>query len=147
MELKQHLIQFCRQKLLDSCRTLEAAMADLQMQSNEYGPPKDRYDPYRTQLLRRKDMLAQQLEKQLNEIKILDKIDLKKEMNPIQFGSLVTTDYMKILVAVGLGKIEFEGVTYFAISTQVPLYSAIAGKTAGDIVIFNGKKIEIQSVV
>jgi len=144
---KIRLVDACRKKLTDSGLNLQQAMDDLQQQSNEYGAPKDRYDPFKTQLLRRRDMLAQQLAKELHELKILDKIDLTIPSTEVRFGALVMTPDFNYFIAVGLGKIETADGVFYAISMQVPLYEAIRGKKAGDSIIFRSKKIEIQGVV
>jgi hypothetical protein len=144
--LKTLLVEACRNKLIDSTNNLKAAMDDLQQQSNEYGAPKDRYDSFRTQLLRRRDMLAQQLQKEFTELSILDRIDLKKTVSSVQFGAIVITDGQDFFVSVGLGKVELEGESYYAISAQVPVYQSLSGKTKGDFAEFRGRKIAIKDV-
>lgn len=145
--IKSRLVDACRKKLTDSGLNLQQAMDDLQQQSNEYGAPKDRYDPFKTQLLRRRDMLAQQLAKELQDLKILDKIDLAIPCTDVRFGALVMTPDYNYFIAVGLGKIVIADGVFYAISMQVPLYEAFKGKKAGDSILFRGKKIEIQEVV
>lgn len=147
LEIKTRLVSACKQKLIDSGLHLQQAMEDLQQQSNEYGAPKDRYDPFKTQLLRRRDMLARQLAKELEELKILDKIDLKIACPEIRFGAIVLTPEFRYFVAVGLGKIETSDGTFYSISTQVPLYEALKGKKSGDSIDFRGKKINIIKVI
>jgi hypothetical protein len=147
IKVKQRLIDSCRKKLMDSGLNLQQAMDDLQQQSNEYGAPKDRYDPFKTQLLRRRDMLAQQLAKELQEMKILDKIDANIECSDIRFGALVITPELNYFIAVGLGKIQTLDGTFYAISMQVPLYEALKGKKAGESISFRGKKINIEKII
>jgi hypothetical protein len=146
-DLKIKLIAACRQKLTDSGINLQLAMDDLQQQSNDYGAPKDRYDPFKTQLLRRRDMLAQQLAKELQELKILDKIDIKIPCREINFGAVVLTNEFNYFIAVGLGKIEIPDGQFYAISTQVPLFEAIRGRKAGDTISFREKQIRIEQVL
>jgi transcription elongation GreA/GreB family factor len=146
-DIKPILVEACRKKLTESTNNLSAAMDDLQQQSNDYGAPKDRYDSFRTQLLRKRDMLAQQLQKELNELKVLDKIDSRKTVGTVQFGAIVFTEEQNYFVAAGLGRIEAEGVIYFAISAQVPVYQALAGKKKGDSIEFRGRKISIMEIV
>jgi len=146
-DLKIKLIAACRQKLTDSGINLQLAMDDLQQQSNDYGAPKDRYDPFKTQLLRRRDMLAQQLAKELQELKILDKIDTKATCYEAGFGAIVLTNEFNYFIAVGLGKFEIPDGQFYAISTQVPLFEAIKGKKAGNTVNFREKQIRIEQVL
>jgi transcription elongation GreA/GreB family factor len=146
LELKQKLVDECRkqqQKIIDNLRSV---MSEAQQSANEYGAPKDRYDSYRMQLLRKKDMYAQQLEKAMTEFLTLEKIDVKNEMNKVGFGSLVITKDQKIFISIGIGKLIVENENYLAVSLMVPLSQAIVGKQKGDVAEFNGKRIEIFDV-
>jgi len=146
LELKQKLVDECRkqqQKIIDNLRSV---MSEAQQSANEYGTPKDRYDSYRMQLLRKKDMYAQQLEKAMTEFLALEKIDAKNEMNKVGFGSLVITKDQKIFISIGIGKLIVENENYLAVSLMVPLSQSIVGKQKGDVAEFNGKKIEILDV-
>lgn len=146
MSIKKEILKICRQKLLDSIDDLEANMRDLQQQANEYGQPKDRYDPFKTQLLRRKDMLAQQLVKELNELKLLDKMDSLPASEVIGFGSLILTDDLMYFTGIGLGKIETAAGSVYTLSMQVPITIALMKKKKGDMVVFRDKKINILDV-
>jgi hypothetical protein len=144
--LKAKLIEACRNKIQDSIQDLENTIADAQQQANDYGPPKDRYDSFRSQLLRRKDMLSQQLAKELEELKTLDKIDCRKQMEFIGFGSLVITSDLNYFISIGIGKIRVDNSEYYLISPIVPLSKVISGKKIGDRVEFRGKQIVITEV-
>lgn len=143
LNLKIKLVEECKKQQLEMVSNLKNTINEAQQSANEYGPPKDRYDSFRMQLLRKKDMFSQQLEKALNELYVLDKIDLKKEIKKIGFGSVIITPEQKIFIAIGLGKILLENDLYLAVSVNVPLAKPFLDKSKGDIVEFNGKKIEI----
>ncbi len=146
VELKKILVEECKkqqQKVIDN---LKSAMSEAQQSANEYGHPKDRYDSFRMQLLLKKDMFGQQLEKALSEWYALEKIDLKNEMNKVGFGSVVFTNDQKIFISIGLGKIIAVKETFLAVSLMVHLSKALFEKQKGDIVLFNGRKIEIKEV-
>ena len=64
----------------------------------------------------------------------------------IGLGALVKTDKTIFLLAAGLGKVDFEGTTYFVVSTKAPIAAQFLGKTAGDKVNMNGTVYDIQSV-
>lgn len=144
--LKGKLLEACRTKLMASIQNLEAAMNDAQQQANEYGPPRDRYDAFRTQLMRKRDMMAQQLDNELNELKILERIDPKKTLEEIAFGAVILSKGQDYFIAVSQGKIEVEGRQFFTISVKVPVFQALQGKRKGDIIDFRGNKIEILDV-
>lgn len=144
--LKKHLLAECKkmqQKVLDN---LKKTMNEAQQSANEYGPPKDRYDSYRMQLLRRKDMYGQMLAKALDEYYALEKIDPEQKKDKVEFGAVVITSDQKLFVSIGLGKIILDRHSYYAVSVNVPLCKALAGKMKNDIVNFNDKKITILDI-
>lgn len=146
MNIKEEIVGLCRTKLLSSISTLQAAMHELQEQANDYGQPKDRYDSFKTQLLRRRDMLAQQLAKELNELNLLDKINTGQISETIGFGSVIITDELNYFTGIGLGKIETSAGTFFTVSMPVPITTALLHKKPGDSIIFRDKKILIKNV-
>ena len=146
LELKIKLVEECRKQQQKVVDNLRQEIAEAQQGANDYGPPKDRYDSFRMQLLRKKDMFSQQLEKSLAELYALDKIDIKKPMATAGFGSVVILKEQKIFISIGLGKIIFENEVYYAVSVKVPISQAVIGKQKGDVVQFNGKTSEIVEV-
>lgn len=147
LDLKKKLVMVCKSIKTETETNLLTAIADAQQSANEYGQPKDRYDSYRAQLLNRRDLLAQQLERVQNEIGLLDRIDLSRLCEYGGFGSVVITPLQKVFISIGIGKINMEGVgDYYAISASVPFAQAVKEKKAGDTVVFNGKKLEIIDV-
>ena len=145
-EIKRNLLQVCRGRLLETIANLEAAMADAQQQANEYGAPKDRYDSFRTQLMRRRDMMAQQLTKELSELKALEMIDPDRKIDSVGFGAVVITQTHSYFISIGLGKVELASRPYYAISPVVPLSHELTGKKKGDRILFRGQEIVIQDI-
>jgi len=145
-ELKSSLLQKCIEQQLQGINDLQQQMDDAQQQSNDYGQPKDRYDAFKTKLLRQKDMFGQQQAKGKIVLSTLEQIPLEKPNDKVEFGAVVITNKQKLFVAAGIGKIEMDGQTYFAISPQVPIFSALKGLKKGETTIFNGMKIEIKEV-
>lgn len=147
LELKRQLIEVCKKKQQESIDNIKSVVDDAQKSANDYGQPKDRYDSYRMQLLRKRDMFAQQLLKALEQMETLNKINVSIKRDSVNFGSLVFTDDQNILVSIGLGKINFDNKTYFAISPNVPIFHVIKDKKKGDECEFRGKKIRIIDIV
>jgi 3-oxoacyl-ACP reductase-like protein len=143
---KKRLIEACRESLTASAGNIKLAMDEAQNSANEYGVPKDRYDSYRTQILRKRDMFARQLQQAIDQIEILNKIDVKIVHEKVEFGSVVFTEKQKMFIATGIGKVEFEGEDVFVISPYVPVFEVMKGKKAGDEVDFRGMKNKILMV-
>ncbi len=146
LEFKKQIIEAFKDKTKTNINYLQNNITELQKSANNYGQPKDRYDSFRSQLSRKRDMFAKQLHQSNIQLNILENINVSSKNNTVKFGSLVFTNDQNILVSIGIGKITFENKTYFAISENVPIYSALEGKKKGDICDFRGKKIELLEV-
>ena len=145
-ELKMELLNACFKEIDDRADSLRKVIDDTQQSANDYGQPKDRYDSYRTQLLRKRDMFGQQLNKIFAQRNFLEKVNPEKLCEYVEFGSLVITNKQKIFIAIGLGKFTYKDEDYFVISPGVPFYKAMESKGAGDAFEFRGQKFEILEV-
>jgi hypothetical protein len=144
--LKQKIIEVCKQNQLETIANLKREMDEHQQLANDYGPPKDRYDAFRSQMLRRRDIFAEQLQKANEELFTIDKIKLNDVKSKVEFGAIVVTEKQKLFVATSMGKIIIDNDTYFCISPAVPIYKVIEGMKAGDATNFNNNEIRIVDV-
>lgn len=144
--IKKQLIDKCKNIQLENINNLKAVIDDAQKSANEYGLPKDRYDSFRAQQMRKRDMFAQQLLKASEQLDTLNIIDTEIEFDSVGFGALVITDKQKLLVSISLGKIEIDGEDYYAISPLVPFYEAMEGKKQGESFNFRGTESIIKEV-
>ena len=143
---KKGLIEACRKKLEEVIGELQEVISDAQTSANDYGPPKDRYDSYRNQLMRRNEMYSQQMQKALEQKKTLDLIDPDQSLDQVEFGAVVVTDRQRLFIAAPVGKVQYAGQRYFVVSPHVPVYKAMQGKKAGEEYVFNNKKDTIREV-
>ncbi len=146
LELKTKFLTHLRSEHEKTVLKLKAVIDDAQKSANEYGAPKDRYDSYRMQLLRKKDMYSQQLAKLVEQAQVLEMISLDKPMTEVKFGSLVITQRQKLFVSIGIGKIEMDGEIYYAISPNVPVYEAMRGLKVGDEFFFREQMMKILAI-
>ena len=112
-------------------------MDSAQQQSNDYGANVDRYDSYRTKMMRARDMYAKQLSAANASLRFLNEA---LRMKPFS-----TAEQQRFFMSIGAGKFvvnDSESPTgmqyYFAISAQTPIYLAMKGKNIGDSFITNG---------
>jgi len=146
LTLKEKLLAYCVEHQEAAIKQLQEAIDDAQKQANDYGAPKDRYDAFRTKMMRQRDMFAQQQAKANTVLNTLLKIPLDKKFEKVEFGAVVITNRQQLFVSAGIGKIEMEGEVFYAISPVVPIYKALEGKTVGDEVLFNGMKISLKDI-
>lgn len=145
-ELKTRLLEKCVTQQSATVRQLQQEIEDAQKMANDYGQPKDRYDAFRTKLMRQIELYASQLDKAKVVLQTLQKIDLKKQYQQVEFGALVTTNKQKLFISAGLGKIDVDGESCYAISPLVPIFNALRGKKAGEEVVFNGTMLRIEAI-
>lgn len=145
--LKQKLIAYCISRKEESEKNLKEGMEEAQQTANEYGAPKDRYDSYRAQQMRKKDMLAEQFAVIQEELRVLRQLSVNiKKQDDVALGALVITQEQRLFIAVGMGKINMDGNIYYAISPVVPVVNAMKGKKAGEEFVFNGIKKKILDI-
>lgn len=145
--LKKELWEKCIRTEEENIARLKYEIDEAQRLSNEYGAPKDRYDPYRTKLMRQRDLYAQQQVKAEQLMEVLEKVPIEKDFDTVEFGALVITDKQKLFVSAAIGKVACRGEEFFAISTLVPVYKAMEGKKAGDTFTVNGNPFTIQEII
>jgi hypothetical protein len=147
IQLKKVLYTKCIEKQNDIVEAAYAAMDEAQRAANEYGPPKDRYDSFRTQLLRKRDLFAEQHDKAMRDLVFLQTIKPESTTSVVDINSLVITNNQRFYVSIGLGRIELSEGEFYVISPVAPIYKALRGKMAGESVLFNGQRMEIIAVV
>jgi hypothetical protein len=147
IEVKLKLYQKCiekQEKILDYSKS---AMDEAQTAANEYGAPRDRYDSFRAQLLRKRDLFAEQYHKALKELDFLKSLKPETINNLARTNTLIITDKQKFYVSIGLGKVELPEGEFYVISPLAPIFQALKEKTTGDTVAFNGQQIKIMGII
>ena len=128
-------------------------MDSAQQQSNDYGANVDRYDSYRTKMMRARDMYAKQLSNANASLRYLQEAMRMPPFDRAEHGAIVVTDKQRFFLSIGAGKFvvnDTESPTgmpyYFAISAQTPIYLALNGKAVGDSFIVNGIPQTIKEI-
>ncbi len=143
---KKELIAFCIAQQQQTVETARRAMEEAQREANDYGTPKDRYDGFRNQQLRKRDLQARQMQQALDSVAILELIDPETSSGQIGLGAIIDTDRMTFFIAVGMGMIDLNGKQIAVISPKVPIYSALRDKSVGDTFDFNNQKYKILNI-
>jgi len=144
--LKEQILADSKAKLSETLQQLQHEMDETRRLSNEYGAPKDRYDPYRTKMMRQNELYAGQMGQTNHMMQALENIKPDQIMDSVQFGAVVITDKQNIFVATGMGKFESGGVAYYSISSQAPIFKAMENAKAGSFFEINGQRFEIKDV-
>ena len=144
--IKEKLLAKCIEIKEESEANVLAAMNDAQQSANEYGAPRDRYDSFRAQMMRKRDMLAQQLSVLGEEIRYLRQIKPGCISEKVEAGALVKLDNQILYIMAGIGKIVIDNETFFVVSPVVPLVSAMQNLKAGDSFTFRGVEMKISEL-
>jgi predicted nuclease of restriction endonuclease-like RecB superfamily len=74
---------------------------------------------------------------------ILEGLDVEREFAQVELGAVVVTDQRTFYISSSLETVEVEGVSFFGISTQAPIYAGMKGKRMGDTFSFAGVSYRI----
>jgi hypothetical protein len=143
---KKELIEKYLQSLHSSAESARIEMQEHQNQANEYGPPKDRYDSFRSKLLRMRDMFAAQYQKIIDEINIVEKTNTNEISERPGLGSVLILNQGIFFIAPGGGKIKSSEGDVFVITPQSPLFQALKDLKIGESFIFNSKQNTINNL-
>ena len=146
-EKRQQVICSCIEQQEHIASVAKQEMDSAQQQSNDYGANVDRYDSYRTKMLRSRDMYARQYSNAQTGVRYLQDLLKLPPFDIVEHGACVETDRQKFLLSIGAGKfIVGKSEVWFAISAQTPIYAALKGKKVGDTLVFNGQPQTIKEI-
>ena len=145
-EQRQQVICSCIQQQEHIASVAKQEMDSAQQQSNDYGANVDRYDSYRTKMMRSRDMYARQYSNTLAGIRALQELQKLPPFDTVEHGACVITDRQNFFLSIGAGKFMVGNKVFFAISAQTPIYLAVKGHKAGDTFIINGQSQTIKEV-
>ena len=106
----------------------------------------DKHEVGRAMVQQELDQLEAQLAKAQVMQQELARVPLERVYEHAGFGSLVGTDQGNYFIASGLGAVEVDGETCYAISLASPIGQAMKDKGVGAVVDFNGKRIAVEKI-
>ncbi len=146
VEKRNQVIAACIAQQEHIAAVAKQEMDSAQQQSNDYGANVDRYDSYRTKMMRSRDMYAKQYSNALAGIRYLEDLQKQPPHDAVEHGACVVTDKQKFLLSIGAGKFSNGNEVWFAISAQTPIYLALKGKKVGDSIVFNGQEQTVKEI-
>ena len=148
-EIKERLYLLCHDYIASRVAVIKQNAAEAQEAANDdtKSSAGDKFEVGR-------EMMQQEVE--LNLARLGDMYKLKQALenvspsiksSTVQPGSLVYTSNGSYYIAIGAGKLQLEGATYYAISPEAPIATQMIGKMAGAEFSLNGKNMKIEKVV
>ena len=102
ISIKEALLARCIALKEETEANIMAAMEDAQQSANDYGAPRDRYDSFRAQMMRKRDMLAQQLAVVKEDIRILRQMKPGVVSAKVEHGALVKLNSQTLYIQISL---------------------------------------------
>ena len=143
-KLLAHCIELANSKVLALEQELNATRESTTSESKSTAG--DKHETGRAMMHLEQEKLHKQLAEAQTIAAELERIDASITHTQIGLGSMVKTDKTTFLLAAGLGKVDFEGASYFVVSTKAPIAMQFLGKSAGDKANMNGTVYDILAV-
>jgi transcription elongation GreA/GreB family factor len=149
IEIKHQLLKKCAEYVDLRIRTAKQSMDDAQMAANEEGKSSagDKYETGRAMMHIERDKAAQQLEEALKLKSVIDHINPTVVHQKVMLGSLVITNAKKIFIAIGIGKMDVDKVSYLVVAPTAPIGRALMGLTVKAQITFNKEVLTILQII
>jgi hypothetical protein len=142
---KKDILNVCQNIVLEKLNDLKQSMTDLQESANQdtKSSAGDKYETGRAMVqLEQENLMRQSSEfKKINDVLI--KINPEISSDTILIGSLVETNHGFFYICAGLGKIDIDNTSIFAVAPNSPIGSVFLGKKKGDQLKLNGRDYKI----
>ena len=147
-DLKQLLVNQI-ENILD--KRIETANRDIELakesrDSETKSTAGDKYETGRAMIQFELEKNNVQLSKAVQLKNELSQIDVHKKLTKVVFGSIVITNQGNYFISIGLGKINIDEESFFAISLASPIGMVLSNKKVGDNFNFLDKKIIITEI-
>lgn len=147
LDYKLELVSFCILELQKKELELQQEIDEAMKSANDYGAPKDRYDGFKNQQMRKIEMFTAQQHLIQSDIRTFQQIDLLHPCLTVKMGALFTTNNQTIFIATAMGKLLFKEKTIVVISPKVPFYEAFKDTKKGDSVLFRDQKMSVIDLI
>jgi len=149
LELKYTLFQKCqahvKQKIIVAQKNIEAAQNSANTETKSSAG--DKYETGRAMMHLEKEKFTRQLAQALQLNEQLSNLNPHQTCDTVSFGALIHTSMGHFFISAGIGKLQHESTTYFAMSINSPISQAIKGFKKGQKAMFRGRDIEILDVI
>lgn len=148
-DLKKALYQLCSNAIDQRIAHANEALQLAQESANDETKSSagDKHETGRAMAQLEAEKANAQMEQAVQLKQQLEKLDSDKTSDKVVIGSLVICKTSRFLLTVSAGKLEHEGLHYFAISADSPIGKLLLGKGVGEAVSFNGITHHIVEVI
>ncbi|WP_143962329.1 GreA/GreB family elongation factor [Litoribacter populi] len=106
----------------------------------------DKYETSREMINQERTKFSQVLHDLTSQLQVVNSISPESQRQKVELGALVELEGMSLIICVPFGKLVVEGEQVFAVSIKSPVAQSLLGKTTGDEVIINKKRLAIKTL-
>lgn len=145
---KQKIYEYYRQQIHEKVERLQQVLADLKESgANETkSTAGDKHETALAMLQIEQANTREQLEKIMQQKRVLEKMDPSITAAIVVNGSLVKTNHGYLFISIAGSKAVVEGITVMALSPQSPLGIKLMGLKKGDTAMVNNNRYIIESI-
>lgn len=149
MSIKKQLLEQCGDLVGMRLRLLQNSILDIEnsLNSETKSSAGDKHETGRAMIQLEREKLGNQLRIVEEQRNILKRIRIDKTNDTVVLGSLVTTTKANYFIAVSVGEISIQGISYYAISLNTPVGQLLLSKQVGETVMFRGEPQEIIKIL
>lgn len=146
--IKEQLHRECQRFLDDRLAAVVNRIENIQesLQSETKSSAGDKHETGRAMLQLEREKAGNQLKDIQVQLETFSKVTIDENAGVIRLGSLVTTNQNIYFIAISVGEIVIDEITYFAISPSSPIGRMLLGKTVGDVFFFNGEEQKVLEI-
>ncbi len=143
-QFQRQCLQIVDDKLQNTLSRIQSLQTDLNSETKSSAG--DKHETGRAMIQLEMEKESQKLN-DLQEMKnTLSRISSDNSDDIVKLGSLVTTSMATYFISASLGALKTENSSCFAISPKSPIGRLLLGKRTGEELVFNGRKIQINSI-
>lgn len=148
MTVKEQLHEECKQFLDSRFLAVKGRIENIQesLQSETKSSAGDKHETGRAMLQLEREKAGNQLKDIQVQQERFSKVNIHSKSNVVSLGSLVKTNLAIYFIAISVGKIVINDITYFAISPSSPIGQMLLGTVVGEEFVFNNVKQRVLSI-
>ena len=148
LKIKKALFNHCEQYINDRIETIQNTLDELQESKNNESKSSmgDKYETGRAMIQIEENKNKAQLSQAFDVKRILSNIDVEKESETVDIGSLVIANKGTYFLSIGVGKVVIDSKAFFCIAIDSPVGLQLRNKKVGEKVSFNRNEIVIEDI-
>ncbi len=143
---KDLILSACLQKLDELVNNYEGSVTDMNTDASRQDESASQNEDHSAGDDEVLNTLESEREFAQMEMGYLKSLNTDQVNEMVEAGAVVVTNQRIFFIAVSIEKVEIEGEAIYGISTNAPIYSAMAGLKKDDKFEFNGINYKIESI-